>query len=85
VISCAAGKPAIRSSGVRETSLENRNDFSSLNQRLADMAARLEVRVREQMRPSPEARGQGFFRATYAGLHDLFTRDVTQEGLRVTV
>ncbi|MFH1573899.1 MAG: SpoIIE family protein phosphatase, partial [Acidobacteriota bacterium] len=62
--------------------MENRNDFSSLNQRLAEMAARLEARVRGQMRPSPEARGQGFFRATYAGLHDLFTRDVTQEGLR---
>jgi len=62
--------------------MEQRHDAGNLAQRLAEMAARFDERIRRELRPGPRKPGSGFLGSAYSDLHDLFTRDITSGSLR---
>jgi len=59
-----------------------KQDIGGLGQRLADVAARFDERTRSYWQSSGAEAGRGFLQTAWANLHDLFTRDVTSDGLR---
>jgi phosphoserine phosphatase RsbU/P len=59
-----------------------RSGFTNFSQQLADFASRFEAQVRERSRVSPRNRKGGVLGTIFLSLKELFTRDVTREGLR---
>jgi sigma-B regulation protein RsbU (phosphoserine phosphatase) len=59
-----------------------KEDMSGFGQRLEDVAARLDERARRYWQSRGAEAGKGFLQTAWANLRDLFTRDVTRDGLR---
>jgi phosphoserine phosphatase RsbU/P len=62
--------------------MARRPDFNDLNQRLAELAARLDSRLRSPTAQQAAKEGTKVIETVFHNLHDLFTRGVTHEGLR---
>jgi hypothetical protein len=59
-----------------------KSNLTDLSQRLADVAARLDERVRDEAKRYSREGKRHFFSTAYENLRDLFTQDVTRDGLR---
>ncbi len=60
----------------------SKSDLTNLGQRLADFASRFEEKTAPKAQPRHEAKPSGAMETIVRSLRDLFTRDVTREGLR---
>jgi len=59
-----------------------KSDLTDLGQRLAEIAARFDERARARIAKGIAPPGAGFLASAFHSLHDLFTRDVTSDGIR---
>jgi len=59
-----------------------KDDFNNLGRRLADFSARFDEQTTRKLRQAKRSRESGPFQSAYWTVYDLFTRDVTREGLR---
>lgn len=62
--------------------MARKRDIGGLGQRLTEVASRFDDRARRYWQSNEAEAGRGFLRTAWANLHDLFTRDVTSDGLR---
>jgi phosphoserine phosphatase RsbU/P len=65
-----------------EKNMSMRNGFTHFNERLADLASRFEEKTEAWSSREEGTHPGGGWRTVCRNLHDLFTRDVTSEGLR---
>ena len=57
-------------------------DFTKFSQRLADFASRFEEKSKTKSQKQADGRPKSFLDSVLRNLRDLFTRDVTRDGLR---
>ncbi|HVN81867.1 MAG TPA: PP2C family protein-serine/threonine phosphatase [Terriglobia bacterium] len=62
--------------------MSQRNEFTNFGQRLSDLASRFEEKARSKSREGRGRRAANAFETIVSNLRDLFTRDVTSDGLR---
>jgi hypothetical protein len=62
--------------------MTKKNDYSSLRQQLADFARQFDESARAKMPGSELKEGSSWLKTLLANLRDLFTRDVTSEGIK---
>jgi hypothetical protein len=59
-----------------------KSDLTDLGQRLADIASRFDESMRDRARSASRKGKESFFGTAYQNLKDLFTQDVTRDGLK---
>ena len=62
--------------------MSQRNEFTSFGQRLSDLAVRFEEKARQKSQGGRGRKAASTFETIVSNLRDLFTRDVTPDGLR---